>query len=116
MSKVSSLQYAEALEAVAKFYRENPDMLVGSNIYLPTVKKEEFIAMVCLLAKGGKVTKRADDINEVYPRYHAERDFGGVKICLSIDRKLMCRLVSPTVYDCPDSLLAEGAEFQETEA
>ena len=47
-----------------------------------------------------------------YPLYHVVRLFGTIKLEYDIPRKTICRLVSPAVYDCPDSLLEAGKEFE----
>jgi hypothetical protein len=63
------------------------------------------------LAKGGKVEKKADPMDGIYPQYRAIRSFSCVQVEISIPRSTVCKLVTPAVYDCPDSLLEEAAEY-----
>jgi hypothetical protein len=41
--------------------------------------------------------------------------FGPINVEFEVARNLICRLVSPAVYDCPDSLLEVGKEFEEAQ-
>jgi hypothetical protein len=114
---LTNIQYAEALEAIAAFYRANPEMpQIGKLSKFFAGGREPFLKAVKALANGGMVRKWVDEPDDSYPYYHAERDFGGVQVELSVFRRDVCRLVEPArpaVYECPDSLLEEAAEFEE---
>lgn len=112
---MNNLQFGAALREIAAHYEEHPEMPqpTSPRLFIWEANKESFLRTVKELAKGGMVRKFADDANASYPEYHAERDFGGFSIRTSISRKLVCRLVTPAVYECPDSLLEESKEFAE---
>ena len=107
-------EFCDALVEIAEFLEAQPDCpLPHGFIYRGFYDREEFLAAVKALAKGGKVEKLAESAERAFPRYCALRHFGPIKIEFDIDRTLVCRLVSPAVYDCPDSLLEAGKEFEE---
>jgi hypothetical protein len=115
-AKQTALEYAEALEAIAAIYRENPDMPIGSDVYVWCADRESFLRGVRALAKGGTVKKYADPSTELYPDYHADRDFGKIRFQMRVARSLICRLVTPAIpakFECPDSLLEEAGDFPE---
>ena len=117
LMKATAIQYAQALEAIAAIYRENPDMPIGSDIYVWCPEREEFLRGVRALSHGGTVRKYADPADEEFPSYHADREFaGGVRVRMHIRREAVCKLVraaQPAVFECPDSLLEEAGEFPE---
>jgi hypothetical protein len=107
-------EFCDALVEIAEFLEANPDCpLPNGFLYEGFYDREEFLAAVKALAKGGKVEKLADSAEKEYPRYRVVRHFGPIKIEFDIARKQICRLVSPAVYDCPDSLIGESKEFEE---
>lgn len=105
--------YADGLRQIADFIDANPDFpLPYERLMKYSYDREEFLAGVKVLTRGGKVQKEADDIDMGLASYRALRQFGAVTLGLQIDRKQVCRLVRPAVYDCPDSLLEAGAEYE----
>jgi hypothetical protein len=111
---MTNIEYAESLELIAAFYREHPEMPQPfDTLWVFSPSREDFLRGVVTLSSGGKVTKRADDTSGIYPEYHAERVFGQITLDVKISRSLVCRLVSPAVYECPDSLLEESKEYAE---
>jgi hypothetical protein len=114
---LTNIQYAEALEAIAAFYRANPEMPQMGNLQKYFVDRQDFLSAVKALSAGGMVTKSADSPRDSeWCYFRARRDFQGLAVELRIDRSQVCRLVEPArpaVYECPDSLLEEAAEFEE---
>jgi hypothetical protein len=109
--------FIDGLRQIAAFLEGNLNMpLPSARIAVYADTKEEFLLAAIQLSHGGKVLKTADNPNAAWPRYHATRKFGDIEIDVQIDRKLVCRLVSPAVYDCPDSLLEAAAEYTDPEA
>lgn len=109
---MTNIEYAAGLRELADFYETHPAMPQAHNplrVYI--YGRENFIRAALELSSGGKITKSADKPTEIYPYYHAKRMFGGVGLDVVINRNQVCRLVSPAVYDCPDSLIAEAAEY-----
>jgi len=72
--------------------------------------REEFLKSAAGLARGGKVEKRKSDVMD---DYRIIRMFGPISFNIAVPRELVCRLVSPAVYDCPDILEGAGKEFEE---
>ena len=109
---MTNVEFATSLREMADFYEATPDAPVPyrtSHVF--TYSREEFLRGVTALARGGKLQKTADDPDTTWPRYKATRQFGHLAVEISIDRSLLCRLVHAAVYECPDSLLEEAAEF-----
>lgn len=112
---ITNEQFANGLRAIADFYEAHPDMKQPyMPIWVNCWSRDEFLKSAVELAKGGRVTKSADPSTHSYPRYHATRFFGDVAVDVVVDRSTVCRLVRPAVYECPDSLLEEAAEYTET--
>lgn len=111
----TALEYANGLRALAEFYEAHPDMPLPYPVHhVFMADRELFLLAVKDLAEGGRVEKKADDSDSSYPRFHAVRMFGPVKLNVEIDRKTICRIVrpaQPAVFECPDSLLEEAAEY-----
>lgn len=108
---MTNLEYAQALRDLAAFYETHPDMPQPYGPVCFFYDREKFLSAVKELSHGGIVRKKlsgADSDSE----YVAERNFSGLSLRLKISRALVCRLVKPAVYDCPDSLLEEAAEYQ----
>jgi len=106
----------ESLHDLADFLEERTDIeLPRVMAYKSFYGRESFLAAAALLAKGGKIEKAVDPETSSYPMYHVVRWFGAIKLEYDIPRKTICRLVSPAVYDCPDSLLEAGKEFEEAQ-
>jgi hypothetical protein len=110
---MAAAEYADGLRQIADFIEENPDFKLPGDLFMFFYGRQEFVNAVKILAHGGKVEKRADSGNSTLAAYHAIRNFGPVAIHMQIDRKTVCRLVTPAVYDCPDSLLEAAAEYAE---
>ena len=107
-------EFCDALVEIAEFLESHPDVpLPHGYLFQSLSDRDTFITAAVGLSKGGKVEKHADHEDEPYPEYTVTRMFGPIKMRMSIPRKLVCRLVSPAVYDCPDSLLEAGKEFEE---
>ena len=104
--------FIDSLADLADFYEKNPDMPLPSwsGQYVFTYDRETFLKAVKVLSRGGKVTKSVEDTE--YGDYKATREFGSTKLIITIPRRTICRLVTPAVYDCPDSLLEAAAGFQ----
>jgi hypothetical protein len=100
----------ESLHNLADFLEERTDVelprVLTFNYYYSI---ESFLGAAALLAKGGKIEKTVDPETATYPMYHVVRWFGVIKLEYDIPRQTICRLVSPAVYDCPDSLLRDAA-------
>lgn len=113
----TAIDFANGLRALADFYEAHPEMpLPYPDHHVFMYDREPFLRAVKELADSGRVTKEADNRDESWPRFHAIRMFGPVRLDVEIDRKTICRLVEPArpaVYECPDSLLEEAAEFEE---
>ena len=106
----------ESLHDLADFLEERTDIeLPRVMAYKSFYGRESFLAAAALLAKGGKIEKAVDPETASYPMYHVVRWFGAIKLEYDIPRKMICRLVSRAVYDCPDSLLEAGKEFEEAQ-
>lgn len=114
---MTNLEFATGLRLLADFYEQSPEM---PQPYTPLTafvnERENFVRAALTLQKGGRIEKKADPVDGTWPQYHALRQFGKIVLDVCIDRKNVCRLVSPAVYDCPDSLLEEAAEYTEGEA
>lgn len=111
---MTNIEYADSLRQVAAFYEEHPDMPQPYDTLMVILSgREDFIKAARELSKGALVEKKLDKPGGILPEYHVLRVFGGVTIDVRIPRKTVCRLISEAVYDSPDSLLEEGAEFQE---
>jgi hypothetical protein len=111
---MKSAEFADGLRQLADFLEENPDVPLPHGAMFSFLSgREEFVKAAVALAKGGKVEKSADDPSGVYPQYHAKRTFGEITFDIQIPRSKVCRLVSPAVYECPDSLLEESKEYTE---
>ena len=103
----------ESLHDLADFLKERTDIELPRVLaYNSFYGRESFLAAALALAKGGKVEKAVDPETASYPRYHVVRWFGTIKLEYDIQRKIICRLVTPAVYDCPD-ILSGGKEFPE---
>lgn len=114
MEKITAVQFADGLRQVADFIEAHPNIrLPWDQLICWYSERASFVAAVAAMAKGGKVTKNAE--TGEYADYIATREFGPIKLQARIPRKTICRLVSPAVYDCPDSLLEEAAEYAEAE-
>ena len=109
---MTNIEYANALRRIADFYEATPDAYQTGDLFGFIYGREEFLKAAKALAHGGKVSKYADDPGKTLAYFHADRDFGGLKIKLHIDRKDVCRLISPAVYDCPDSLIEAAREYE----
>lgn len=106
-------EFCDALVDIAEFLEAHPDVpLPHGYLFQSLSDRETFLTAAIGLSKGGKVEKHADPHNAPYPEYTVTRNFGPIKVRMSIPRKLVCRLVSPAVYDCPESLLEAGKEFE----
>ncbi len=100
---MTNTEYAAGLRAIAEFYETHPDMPQPLTPHVYTYDKATFLLAVRNLADGGIVYKKAgEDLNGYYI---AHRQFEKATLEISIPRKTVCRLVTPAVYDCPDSLL-----------
>ena len=107
-------EFCDGLVDIAEFLEAHPDVPLPFCYLIQTSYiREEFLRATAALAHGGKVEKHADSFEKDYPEYTVTRMFGPIKFRLAIARKLVCRLVSPAVYDCPDSLIGESKEFEE---
>jgi hypothetical protein len=109
-------EFCDALVEIAEFLEAHPACPLPFGHLMQTIySREEFLKAASELARGGKVEKHADSFEEEFPDYTVTRMFGPIKFRFAISRKLVCRLVSPAVYDCPDSLLEAGKEFEEAQ-
>lgn len=109
---LAAAEYADGLRQLADFIEEHPDApRPFDTLFTFIYDRQAFVACAIELAKGGKVTKSMDSGEDGY--YKATRQFGRVSFEVSIPRKIVCRLVTPAVYDCPDSLLEAAAEYTE---
>ena len=107
-------EFCDALVEIAEFLEAHPDVPLPYGYLSGDMhNRETFLKAAIELAKGGKIEKKADPPTTAYAEYSVTRHFGPIKFRLRIDRTLVCRLVSPAVYDCPDSLLEAGKEFEE---
>jgi hypothetical protein len=98
----TALDYANGLRALADFYEAHPEMpLPYPQVHVFMHDREPFLAAVKDLADGGKVAKESDDNHTEWPSFHAIRMFGPIKLDVS------------AIFECPDSLLEEAAEFEE---
>lgn len=104
-------QYAAGLRAIADFYEQHPEMPRSEGLYVFKYEREAFVKAVAMLVDGGKVKKRTVG-SGICEDFVADRDFGGVKLSIRIPRKNLCKLISPAVYDCPESLLEDAKEYQ----
>jgi len=110
------MEFCDALVEIAEFLETHPSVpLPFGYLSAGTYDRETFLKAAIELAKGGKIEKKADPPTKAYAEYSVTRLFGPIKFRLHIDRTLVCRLVSPAVYDCPDSLLEAGKEFEEAQ-
>lgn len=113
----TTAEYVTGLRALADFYESHPDMPLPYAVnHVYSYEREEFLKGVKILADGGKVSKTTQGDDSNYPTYHATRAFGPVTLDVQIDRKTICRMVrpaQPAVFECPDSLLEEGREFED---
>lgn len=109
---METTEYVQGLRALADFYEQNPEAARVQTAYVRLNDREKFLRMVKLMAKGGRVDKSAGSSANMEGDYTAIRMFGPLRFLVSIPRKLVCRLVSPAVYDCPDSLLEAGKEYE----
>ena len=104
-------EFCDALVEVAEFLESHPDVpLPQAHLSQYFWNRESFLKAAAALAKGGKIEKSTDSVLD---DYHVTRMFGPVSVRMSIGRRLVCRLVSPAVYDCSDSLLEAGKAFTE---
>jgi hypothetical protein len=104
---MTNLEYAAGLRQVAEFYETHPEMpLPPATICVYSWQKPDFLVSVKEMAKGGTIHKKVDADAEC-GYYRTIRHFGAVQLEASIPRRTICRLVTPAVYDCPDSLLEE---------
>lgn len=112
---MTNTELAQSLRQVADFYEGNPDAPVPSfaGMFIHCWNKVDFLAAAKQLAKGGSVAKTVDGADTNHPEYIVKRDFGVFSIQASIARNLVCRLVRPAEYECPDSLLEEAADYTE---
>jgi hypothetical protein len=107
---MTNLEYAQSLRLIADFYEANADQKQPHpNMWIHCYEREEFLKAATGLARGGMVAKRMDEHEE--GEYYVTREFGGIKLEVLIRRKMVCRLVTPAVYDCPESLLEEASEY-----
>ena len=99
------------VRAMADYLEANRDVPVPVYVtaYNFYYSREEFLKAAKALAGGGGMIEKAKGDSD----YEVIRHFGPVEIAYSIPRNLICRLVQAAVYDCPDSLLEEAAEFSE---
>ena len=121
--QLTNLEFAEALESIAAFYREHPEMPVPHpSLYVWPGDREAFLKSVKTLSSGGKVEKYAEQGDNADAEqgdnadYCADRNFAGVEVKIRIGRRYICRLIKPAVpavYECPESLLEEAGEFPE---
>jgi hypothetical protein len=106
-------EFCDALVDIAEFLEAHPDVpLPFGYLTQTTSSREEFLKAAAVLARGGKIEKKVDDASAPYAEYRVIRAFGPIHFNLRIPRHLVCRLVSQAVYDCPDSLLEAGKEFE----
>jgi len=116
-NKITTAEYAAALREIAQFYEQHPDMPVPfPELYIFSHDREEFLKAAAVLAKGGKIIKRADPPETSYGQYHAIRTFGCMKLDLQIARIAVCRKIQDAIYECPDSLLEAAKEYTEEPA
>jgi hypothetical protein len=108
---MTNSEFAAALREVADFYETHPKMPQFSGPWIFSSNREEFLLAVKDMADGGRVEKRADRLDKSYPKYYAERKFGELLLSMQIDRSLVCVLVRPAEYSCPDSLLEATNEY-----
>ena len=105
---IARTEFCDALVDIAEFLESHPDVpLPFGYLALDMYDRESFLKAAIELAKGGKIEKKADPPEKEYADYYVTRMFGPIKFRLSILRKLVCRLVSPAVYECPDILNGE---------
>lgn len=108
-------EFVGGLNELAAFVEDHPETPLPFGIFLQSFyEKEPFVKAVAVLAHGGRVNKSAGSPDNTYGEYKAERMFGPITMRYSIARSKVCRLVSPAVYECPDSLLEAAAEYKET--
>lgn len=113
---MTNSEFSDSLRQVAAFYEEHPDMpQPWDTLSVYMYEREGFVKAALTLAKGGRIEKKADKAGDICADYHAFRKFGGVTVDVRIPRRAICRLISEAVYDCPDSLLEEAAEYAEVE-
>jgi hypothetical protein len=111
---IARSEFCDALVEIAEFLEAHADVPLPFGYLMQTLySREEFLKAAAGLARGGKVEKHADSFEKEFPDYTVTRHFGPIMFRFAIARKLVCRLVSPAVYDCPDSLLEAGKEFEE---
>jgi hypothetical protein len=114
-TKPTNAEYAAALRELADFYDTNPAMQQPhAELWINCYEREAFVSATRTLAHGGLVTKSADPMDASYPQYHSYRNFGVIRVDVNIQRSKVCKLITPAVYDCPDSLLEEMDMPQET--
>lgn len=105
---MTNSEFAQALREMAAFYEGHPEMPHPSPVMHKYIYgRDEFTAAVKQLADGGVVTKQVTD--KPLDDFQAVRDFGGIKLKLSIDRRTVCRkvkkMVETEVWECPESIL-----------
>jgi hypothetical protein len=109
-------EFCDALVDIAEFLETHPDCpLPHHYLFQHFYSREEFLNAAVALARGGKVKKSSDPPEKEYGQYRVIRMFGPINVEFEVARNLICRLVSPAVYDCPDSLLEAGKEFEEAQ-
>jgi hypothetical protein len=94
---------------MADFLEQHPEVpmpVASESLYF--WNKKEFLSAASSLAKAGGVEKISEEGD-----YKVRRMFGPVRFTFSIRREIVCQLVTPAVYDCPDSLLEEAVEYRE---
>ena len=106
-------EFCDALVEIAEFLESHPDVPLPFGYLTQTASsREEFLKAAAVLARGGNIEKKVDGAIP-YAEYRVIRAFGPIHFNLRISRNLVCRLVSPAVYDCPDILEGAGKEFEE---
>jgi hypothetical protein len=114
---MNNTEFAQSLREIADLFEKHPEAsLPHPTLNIFAFDREEFIRTVKALSDGGTVHKYADAEESAWPRYHGKRDFHGVVVDCEIDRKSVCRIIKPAqpaIYECPDSLLEQAAEFPE---
>lgn len=104
---MTNLELAAGLREMADFYEtHDAPMPAGATLYVFCYSRDEFLKAARALQNGGRIEKSADPPDNSYSQYHATRHFGVAAVDVQISRSLVCRLVRPAEYDCPDVLLA----------
>ena len=114
---MNNTEFAQSLREIADLFERHPEAtLPHPKLYITVSDREDFIRTVKALSDGGTVRKYIDGEESTWPRYHGARDFHGLVVDCHIDRKSVCRMIKPAqpaIYECPDSLLEQAAEFPE---